>query len=283
MKNERDKVALITGASSGIGRACAEKVAEGPYVVYGTSRRPRANLVTEDGEPKVRMLQMDVNSQASVEAGVETILEQWGRIDIVVNNAGFGYGGAIEDTSIEEAKATFETNFFGPLRVCQAVLPAMRAQGSGLIVNIGSIGGRMGLPFQGLYSASKFALGGLTESLRMEVKSFGIDVVLIEPGDTRTSFTDNRRLTEACQAHDAYRDQCNTTLAKVEEDERNGAAPELVAKSLMRVLKHADPKPRYIAGRFYERLAVWAKDLLPDRLFERILMINYGVKQGGKG
>ncbi|MGC9347136.1 MAG: SDR family NAD(P)-dependent oxidoreductase [Anaerolineae bacterium] len=278
MENQRDKVVLITGASSGIGRACAEKLAEGPYIVYGTSRRPQTDWVTEDGTAKVRMLQMDVNEAASVEAGIEKILEEWRRIDIVVNNAGFGYGGAVEDTSIEEAKAAFETNLYGPLRACQAVLPTMRARGSGLIINVSSIGGRMGLPFQGIYSATKFALEGLTESLRMEVKSFGIDVVLLEPGDIRTSFTANRCLTEASQSHEAYRDQCNVTLARIEEDEQNGAAPQIVAESLMRILRQANPKPRYIAGRFHERLAVWAKDLLPDGLFERILMINYSVE-----
>ena len=278
MEEQMTKVVLITGASSGIGRACAEALAAGPYTVYGTSRRPQPDPAVENGKSEVHMLQMNVNETSSVEASVETILEQQGRIDIVVNNAGFGYGGAVEDTSVDEAKATFETNLFGPLRVCRAVLPAMRAQGSGLIVNISSIGGRMGLPFQGLYSASKFALEGLSESLRMEVKSFGIDVVLLEPGDIRTSFTANRRLTAACRTHAAYREQCDTTLAKIEDDEQNGAPPQLVAKTLMHIVQHPHPRPRYIAGRFYEKLAVRLKDLLPDGLFERILMLNYGMK-----
>jgi NAD(P)-dependent dehydrogenase (short-subunit alcohol dehydrogenase family) len=273
-----DKVALITGASSGIGHACAERLTQGPYIVYGTSRRPQSEIVGPDGESTVRMLQMDVNETASVRKGIRTVLEEQGRIDIVVNNAGFGYGGAVEDTSVEEAKATFDTNVFGPLRVCQIVLPTMRTQGSGLIVNISSIGGRMGLPFQGLYSASKFALEGMTESLRTEIASFGIDVVLLEPGDIRTSFTDNRSRTAACLINDAYREQCEITLTKIEENERNGTRPQRVAETLMRIVQATNPKPRYVTGRFYEKLALWAKRLLPDRLFERILMMNYGIR-----
>ncbi len=182
------RVVLVTGASSGIGRACAEFLAGRGYRVYGGSRRLVAGSVVES-------ISMDVGDDASVHAAVSTILAREGRIDILVNNAGIAIAGAVEDTSVEEARDQFDVNFFGVLRVCRAVLPAMREQGAGYIVNIGSIGGLIAIPFQGFYSASKFALEGLSESLRLEVRQFGVHVVLIEPGDHRTGLTDNRRRT----------------------------------------------------------------------------------------
>jgi NAD(P)-dependent dehydrogenase (short-subunit alcohol dehydrogenase family) len=268
MMNQQGKVILITGASSGIGRACALHLASLGHRVYGTSRRPQ----TED--TGCMMLQMDVTDDASVEMGIQILLEREGRIDVVVNNAGVGYGGSMEDTSIEEAKDTFETNFFGVLRVCRAALPAMRAQGSGTIINVSSIGGQMGLPYQGLYSASKYAVEGVTESLRMEVKRFGIHVVLLAPGDIRTQFTDNRRSTHAAETNPVYREQYLRTLKKIESDERGGASPEVVARAVARIIASSSPRLRYIVGPFYEKLAVLVRRIVPSALFERILMIN---------
>lgn len=265
-------IVLITGARTGIGRACADLLTQQGCRVYGTSRHP------PDTEFNFTMLKMDVNATSSVEAGVDMLLEREGRLDVVINNAGFGYGGAVEDTAIEEAKATFETNLFGVLRVCQAVLPTMRAQHNGLIVNVSSVGGRIGLPFQGLYSASKFALEGMTEALRMEVKHLGIDVVLIEPGDIRTDFTENRRPVAATMSTSAYADQYRETISRVEDDERHGSPPTRVAHVVWRVIRARNPKPRYIAGRLHEKAAVWVKRWLPDAWFEWILMKNYGLR-----
>lgn len=275
MVNPEAKVVLITGGRTGIGRACAEALCEAGHRVYGTSRDPSKVNTRDLG---YALLRMNVDDDASVDATVTTILEEAGRLDVVVNNSAFGYGGAVEDTSIEEAKALFETNFFGVLRVCRTVLPTMRAQRRGLIVNISSIGGLMGLPYQGLYAASKFAVEGLTESLRMEVKPYGIDVVLVEPGDICTPFTANRRHTEASQTESAYREQYIKTLAKIERDEQGGASPEVVGRALLRIVESRRPRPRYVVGPFYERVAVWAKRLLPGRWFERILMWNYGIE-----
>lgn len=224
------------------------------------------------------MLAMDVTSDSDVRVALDVILNDQGRIDLVVNNAGFGIGGAVEDTSVEEARMILDTNFLGALRVCRAALPTMRAQRSGLIVNISSVGGRMGLPFQGLYSASKFALEGLSEALRMEVKPFGIHVVLVEPGDIRSEFTANRRSTHLAGVSDVYRAQYERTLRKIEEDENNGRPPEIVARTLLRVTRSKRPRPRYIAGALYEKLAVYVKCYLPDHIFERILMANYGIE-----
>lgn len=273
--NSEAKVILVTGGRTGIGRACAEALSQAGYRVYGTSRDPSKADTQALG---FELLRMDVDDAASVDAAIATILAEAGRLDVVVNNGAFGYGGAVENTSIEEAKALFETNFFGVLRVCHAVLPAMRAQRGGLIVNMSSIGGVMGLPYQGLYAASKFAVEGLSESLRLEVKRFGIDVVLLEPGDIRTPFTANRRHTTASQTESTYRDQYAKTLAKIERDEQSGASPEVVGRALLRIVGSRHPRPRYVVGPFYERLAVWAKRLLPGCWFERILMWNYGIE-----
>ncbi len=272
MAEKRGKVILVTGASSGIGRACAMALAQQGHRVYGTSRAPR----NEEGG--FTMLAMDVTDTASVQAAVQTLLDREGRIDVVINNAGIGYGGAIEDTAIEEAYAIFETNCFGVLRVCRAVLPTMRAQGSGVIINVSSIGGLISLPFQSLYSASKAALEAMSESLRMEVKRFGIHVTLVEPGDTRTEFTANRRNTRGADENPVYREAYQRTLAQIEKDERNGVPPETVARTVLRIVAAPRPKVRYAVGPFHQKLAVPVKRLIPAGLFERIMMMVYGVE-----
>ncbi len=220
-------------------------------------------------------LPMDVRDEAAVARGVKRILAEAGRLDAVVNSAGFGIAGAVEDTSVDEALDLFQTNFFGALRVCRAVLPYMRAQGAGTVVNVSSIGGRIALPFQGLYSASKFALEGLTEAIRMEVRPLGIRVVLVEPGDTRTPFTAHRRRTKG--ATDAYRERFERALAQAEKDERAGTDPAVVARLIVRVVRHPNPRLRYTVGNPFQRLAVHARAVLPGRLFEWGIMRYYRV------
>src|ERR1700759_3251829 len=191
MDKENKQVVLVTGASSGIGLACATYLAGRGYRVYGTSRRAGTSQ-----KGSVAMLVADVTNDLSVEQAVAAVLEREGRLDIVVNNAGMCLAGPAENTSIEAAKSQLEVNFFGAHRVCRAVLPIMRSQRAGYIVNIGSIGGLVAIPYQSMYSASKFALEGFSESLRMEVRPFGIRVVIIEPGDHKTAITENRRMAE---------------------------------------------------------------------------------------
>lgn len=191
-------VVFITGASSGIGKICAEHLHAKGYRVYGTSRRA-SSTPQAVGSDRFRLIAMDVNSEDSVQRAIQTVLVAEGRIDVVLNNAGDGVAGSVEDTSLDEAQRQLDTNFFGVLRVCHAALPIMRRQASGLIVNVSSLGGLVGLPFQGLYSASKFAVEGMTEALRMEVRPFGVRVVLVEPGDFRTGFTEQRRKAVAAQ------------------------------------------------------------------------------------
>ncbi len=273
MKENR-KVIFITGASSGIGKTCAEHLANKGYPVYGTSRKINSPTTISDS---LTMIPMDVNSTDSVRDGIRYLLTKEKRLDVVVNNAGFGIAGAIEDTTVEEAKAQFETNFFGVLRVLRETLPIMRKQAGGLIVNISSIAGLIGLPYQGLYSATKFAIEGLSEALRMELKRFKINVVLIEPGDFQTQFTANRQKTIDSQKNQAYQEDFAKALAVIENDEQNGAQPQEIASLLEKIIKDPAPRFRYTVGPFSEKLAVLLKRIMPSQL-ESILMKHYQLR-----
>jgi len=273
MGDVKPKVVLITGASSGIGQACARHLARRGYQVFGTSRRPQPGA-----EEPFEMIPMDVTDEDSVRQGVATVLARAGRLDAVVNNAGFGFGGAVEDTSIDEAQELFETNFFGMLRVCRAVLPHLRERRAGTIVNVSSLAGLIAQPFVGMYCATKFATEGVSEALRMEVRPFGIHVVLIEPGDTRTAFTANRRRTQASQAASPYADNMQRTLAVIEHDEETGASPEAVARLLERILRSRSPRLRYPVASASQRFATVARKLMPGGLFERALTHYYRVR-----
>ncbi len=299
MDPRTSRVVLITGASSGIGRACASYLAQRGYRVYGTSRRTQGEPGPTDaesaaGDPAVSaagtananaaaigavtLIQMDVDDGPSVERGVDHVLKREGRLDVVVNNAGIALAGAIEDIEIDEAKALFETNFYGVLRVCKAVLPAMRSQGSGTIVNVGSLSGLLAIPFEGMYCASKYALEGLTEALRMEVRPFGVQVSLIEPGDYRTQLTANRLIAAGSQGQSAYLAQFKAALSVIERDELSASTPEDIARLLERIIEDPSPRLRYAIGPPSERAAVWLKTFVPARLFEWGVMKYYGLR-----
>jgi NAD(P)-dependent dehydrogenase (short-subunit alcohol dehydrogenase family) len=220
---------------------------------------------------------MDVREPASIEAALAFILQREGRLDVLVNNAGIALAGAVEETSIDEARGQFDTNFFGVHRVCQSVLPIMRKQRSGLIVNIGSIGGRVSIPFQGFYCASKRALAALTDSLRMEVKPFGIQVTLFEPGDFRTGLTANRLFADGSRDASAYTDRQNAAIAVMEKDEQGGPDPRQLALLLERVMTKQRVRQRYLVGMLPQRLAVLAQSALPASLFERLIMSYYRI------
>lgn len=267
----KSRVALVTGASSGFGQATAEHLQRRGYRVFGTSRRVPASGSLASCE----MVPMDVDDDASVERGVADILQRAGRIDAVVNNAGVTTAGAVEDTSTAEARAQFETNFFGVLRVCRAVLPAMRAQRSGTIINISSIAGRMSTPFHGLYSASKFAVEGLSEALRMEVAPWGIRVVIVEPGDAPTGTTAHRRRTVASCANPVYRDCCEKAVGVMAADEQSGFPPEQLARAIERIIEARSPRLRYVVASPPEALAVKLLKFLPSSLVQWALMKYY--------
>jgi NAD(P)-dependent dehydrogenase (short-subunit alcohol dehydrogenase family) len=268
--DKEKRVVLVTGASSGIGLACATHLAGRGYRVYGTSRRTGAGQAGP-----VAMLVADVTDDHSVEQAVAAVLEREGRLDIVVNNAGMGIAGPVENTSIEQAKRQLEVNFFGAFRVCRAVLPALRSQRRGYIVNIGSIGGLVAIPYQAMYSASKFALEGLSESLRMEVRPFGVKVVIIEPGDHKTAITENR--TEMSGGTDAYSQSFQAALARTAHDEQSGPGPEQVARLLYRIVNTRNPRLRYTIGPATQRAAVWLKRFLPYSVTEYSLRAYFGL------
>lgn len=269
------RVALVTGATSGIGRSCAEHLHRRGYRVYGTGRSapPVSGFSSRDDVATDRptLIAMNVDDDATVRSAVEFVAQREGRLDAVVNNAGFAAAGAIEETSLEEARAQFETNFFGVIRVCRAVLPYMRQQGSGCIINIASVAGRIGIPFHGLYSASKFALEGMTEALRIEVRPFGIRVALVEPGSFRTQTTSNRRLAAAAGTDSHYGARGRRAVSVMERDEQAAGPPDRVARLVGEILENRRPAVRYTVGPASERVAVALKSVLPARIFERAL------------
>ena len=262
------RVALVTGASAGIGRACADHLHRAGWVTVGASRRG----TTADG---CTGLVMDVDDDASVRDGVRHVLGAHGRIDALVAAAGWGVAGPVEHTTVGEARAQLETNFWGCVRVVQAVLPLMRARRGGRVVLISSIGGAIGIPFQAFYSASKFALEGLGEALAYEVAPFGIHVTLVQPGNVRTEFTARRQMVAAGDA--AYDAAVARAVGAMERDERNGVPPDDVAALVRRILDARHPPRRVSVGRAGERVGLLAKRLLPYRVFEAGAKRSLGV------
>jgi len=266
------KVILITGISSGFGKITAELLAEKGHKVYGTVRK-------ETGiNPVISVLKMDLTDPLSVQKAVGTVLQKEGRIDILINNAGMHTGGAIETTAIEHARLQMDTNVMGMVFMLREVLPAMRKQKSGTIINFGSIGGLMGLPFQGFYSASKFAIEGISEALRMELRQFKINVVVINPGDFHTNNTANRRNFLANGVNDPYADQFSKTLAIIEKDENGGWPSEVLAQKLVKIIEKKNPCHRYVIASAEQKLAVILKRILPSGWFMKILAPHYGIK-----
>jgi NAD(P)-dependent dehydrogenase (short-subunit alcohol dehydrogenase family) len=263
-------VAVVTGASAGIGKACADRLAGAGWAVTGASRRGT-------GASDWTGLVMDVNDEQAVQDGMAGVVKSEGRIDALVAAAGWGVAGAAEYTSISEAKAQFETNFWGCVRVVQAVLPQMRAQRSGRIVLISSIGGVIGIPFQAYYSASKFALEGFAEALAYEVAPFGVHLTLVQPGNIATDFTASRLLAEGGAGDVAYAVAMTKAVSTMERDEANGAPAELVAATVQRVLSAGRPPRRASVGKPAERAGLLAKRLLPYRVFEAAARSSLGV------
>jgi len=266
------KVVFITGVSSGFGKKTAELLAAKGHIVYGTVRKETEIM------QNVNILKMDLTDHLSVKQAVGTVLQKEGRIDILINNAGAHTGGAIETTSIENIRLQMDTNVMGMVYMLRQVLPAMRKQMGGTIINFSSIGGLMGLPFQGFYSASKFAIEGISEALRMEVKPFNIKVVVINPGDFHTNNTANRRNFLNRDVNDPYADQFSKTLAIIERDENGGWPPEVLAKKLVRIVEVKNPCKRYIIATAEQKLAVVLKNILPAGWFMKILAPHYGIK-----
>jgi NAD(P)-dependent dehydrogenase (short-subunit alcohol dehydrogenase family) len=255
-------VVLITGASSGVGQATARLLSERGYKVFGTSREPaRAEPL-----PTVEILALDVHADDSVRACVEATFSRGGRIDVLINNAGYELGGALEELLPEEARAQFETNFFGVVRMVNAVLPFMRRQQRGHIINVGSLSGLSSIPFLGIYSASKFALEGYTEALRHEVKPFNIHVSLTEAGFLKTPMMSHRQVGAIRIAeYDPWRQRALNAIRAYEE---KGPGPELVAETLLDIVSSKTPRLRYLIGRQAKSVASLRR-FLPAGMYEQ--------------
>ena len=265
-----EKVVLITGASSGLGYAMAEHLLEMGHIVIGTSRKSCGD------RGRLRMLVLDLTNGDSVQNAVQEAISIAGRIDVLVNNAGVGLCGAVEDTSMAEAHWQMETNFFGPARMIRAVLPHMRRQGGGRIITITSLAGIAALPYQAYYSASKSALEGLNEALRLELAGSNIDATTVSPGDFATGFTAARVF--ASGAYSAVHErQLRTTLAIYEHNEREGASPQRVADLVGRLVMQPKVGVRYTVGSARQRLGIVLKTLLPAAVFEQIMKATYAI------
>ena len=265
-----NKVVLITGASSGFGHSTAKHLATKGYTVYGTSRK-------EITDSSIKMIKMDVCNKASITATVDYILKQEGRIDVLINNAGMGIGGCIELATDEEIDIQMNTNFRGMSNVCQCVLPVMRKQRNGKIINISSIGGVMGLPYQGYYSASKFAIEGYSEALAAEVRGMGIKVVVVEPGDFATNFTANRKNSTLTLYNDDYGASFDRSLKIIEKEEKGGLKPIVLSKKIEKIIRKKNPRFRYVVANMEQRLSILLKRILPANAFISILRNYYKV------
>lgn len=266
MTTNAAKVALVTGASSGIGRAIARQLVTDGFQVFGTSRKGSGTVA--DG---IEMIPLEVCSDESVQQCVDGLLQRTGRIDVLVNSAGYLLSGAVEEASLDEAKAQFETNFFGAFRVIKAVLPAMRARGAGRIINVTSLAGVVPLPFWGFYNASKFALEGLTETLRYELKPFGIRVSAIEAGSIKTRFYADDRKTAPINDYDPWRRRFVKQMA---EFERKAPGPELVANAVSKAVRAPKPALRYRVTReatIFTQMRRW----FPASFFESGLRLGF--------
>jgi short-subunit dehydrogenase len=263
------KVVFITGASSGIGKAIGEFLQHNGFKVYGTSRNPEK--IENSLFPLVKLDVRDVNS---IQLAVAEILAIETRIDVVINNAGVGITGPLEEIPTQEIKNNFETNLFGPIEVMKAVLPQMRMQKSGLIINITSIAGYMGLPYRSVYSASKGALELITEALSMEVKEFGIHITNVAPGDFATNIAAGRYHAPLVKGS-AYEKSYGTTLSMMDNHVDSGSNPNEMAEAILKVISASNPKIHYKVGAFMQKFSIVLKRILPDTVYEKILMNHY--------
>ena len=276
------KVALVTGSSSGIGFETALILARTGIHTYATMRNlEKSKNIIEIANTEnlpLQVIQLDVNNDTSVKYAIDRIISEKKRIDVLVNNAGYGLFGSLEDISIEEIKMQFETNFFGVIRVTKQVLPIMREQNGGIIINVSSVGGRIGLPVLSAYHSTKFALEGLSESISYEVEPFGIRVVIIEPGVIRTNIMNSSiSTTKASDPKSPYIKLMQKVESRFRSNMENASSPpEAVAKVILQAVTSENPELRYTVGNDAATL-IQARTNMPDKEFQKIIMQNFSV------
>ncbi len=265
-------VILITGGSSGIGKAIGTYLFQKGHKVYGTARNPK-NYINTTTFP---LIALDLTNEQTIISAIEQVISNEGHIDVLINNAGVGITGAVEELSSEQITSHFQTNYFGALAVIRAVLPSMRSRKSGLIINVTSIAASMGLPFRGVYSASKAALKITTEALRMELKEFGVKVCNVAPGDYVTDIA-SRRYHEPLKENSAYYTNYQKTLTSINEHVDLGSDPKEVALLIDKIIGLKNPKPNYAVGAFMQKFSLTLKRLLPQKWFEKLLLNHYDL------
>lgn len=263
------KIVLITGGSSGIGKSIGEYLLAKDFKVYGTSRDP-----DRYPESKFPLLALDVTKSDTITSCIAAVLAKEDTIDVLINNAGAGITGPLEEIPDEEIKRNFETNVFGPINVIKAVLPTMRHQKSGLIINITSIAGYMGLPFRGPYSASKGALELVTEAFRMELKAFNVHMCNLAPGDFATNIAAGRYHAPVLK-NSPYKKIYGDSLKTMDDHVDSGGNPNEVAKVIIKIINTKHPKIHYKVGAFMQKISIVLKRILPDKMYEKLLMNHY--------
>jgi short-subunit dehydrogenase len=263
------QVVLITGGSSGIGKSIGDFLVQKGFIVYGTSRSPE-----KIKESQFPLIALDVRNTVSIQNAIAHIMTIEDKIDIVINNAGVGIIGPLEEIPALEIKNNFEINFFGPIEVIKAVLPQMRTQKSGLIINITSIAGYMGLPYRSIYSASKGALEIVTESLRMETKSFGIHITNVAPAEFATNIAAGRYHAPVLSSS-SYKDAYEGVLKTINDHVDGGGNPDEMAKEIYNIIQTPSPKIHYKVGAFMQKFSIVLKRILPDKVYEKLLMNHY--------
>jgi NAD(P)-dependent dehydrogenase (short-subunit alcohol dehydrogenase family) len=263
------KVILITGGSSGIGKSIGEYLADRGFKVYGTSRSPE-----KYSNSKFPILKLDVSNKGTISETIKIIIEKEGKLDVLVNNAGVGITGPLEELPEAQIKANFDTNFFGPINVIKAVLPQMRKQHDGLIINVTSIAGYMGLPYRSIYSASKGALELVTEAFRMELKDFNVKMTNIAPGDFATNIAAGRYHAPLLE-NSPYKKPYGDTLNLINSHVDSGSDPILMAQAVLKIINTKNPKVHYKVGAFMQKFSIVLKRILPDKIYEKMLMNHY--------
>jgi NADP-dependent 3-hydroxy acid dehydrogenase YdfG len=266
-----NKVVLVTGGSSGIGKSICLYLHEKGYTVYGTSRNPERY----QKELPFKLVALDVLDESTITPALKTIIDAEGVLDVLINNAGVGMLGSIEDSLVDEVKEIFETNVYGILRTSQVVLPHMRERKSGLIINISSIAGYMGLPYRGIYSATKASVHMITEAMRMELKPYGVKACVVDPGDFATNISGNRRVAKAGRAGSVYVAETNRIEAMINEEVSHSSDPILMGIAIEKIIKSNNPDVNYLVGKPIQKLSILVQRLIPQKWFEKIISNHY--------
>lgn len=268
------KVVLITGVRSKIGTIIAKHLVEKGYKVYGTTRK---NVGFQaDSSSDIQLLKVDLNDKIEVENTVKSIIQKEGKIDVLINNASIGITGPMEELDMEDIESIYKINIFGTIQITQAILPYMRKEKNGLIINLSSIGGQIGLPFRGAFSSTKFAIEGLSETLSMELKQFNINVCLVEPGSFKTNQNTNRKVA-LVSVYSPYKANFDATTNRIQQDREETKSEEKLSKTIEKIIESKNPNFRYHVSSNTQKIVPFIKTIIPYKWFEKLVMKHYSI------